>query len=675
VLDPVVITSTKFEKDPSETGRSVTIISREEIDNSVYTNVGELLSVQEGIYIPGSGQNPGNTQSVFSRGANSNHTLIMIDGVRLTDPSAVNNALDLSELSLNNVERIEIVRGSHSTLFGTGAIGAVINIVTKKDDKPGISGFTEVKGGNFGKGTFLLQENFYVNYTFKNGFYVNANLINLNVNGMDATADLPKPEGAFNNQDKDNFSKRDAGLKAGFRNGKWDIFASYRYNNQKMDFDNAAFEDDDNAVIRFWRDYINGGVSYKVSEKVLVRNFAGYSAMSRKSVNDSSVIDFSGNYDKTSSWNFNKGGIFNYEFQSLFKLKGIHTILGAGYYRENMTSRSYYYSNAWGPPAYISESNLDSLNLHSSIAHVFLYSDLNGEIISEKFKCFTLGLGGRFNKHDRFGNNFTYLINPSLKVTEKSLLYFSLSSGFNAPSLYQLFNPDFFAKGNQDLQAEKSFTYEAGFKQALDNFSVQLSLFNTRVNDLIQYVRLEDTATSSTLYYTYINIAEMNNKGVELAVRSKLSDKFSTFGNVGLVSGKMTYSLAGANLKDIGGNDIYLNGQKVTDEEVTSLELSRRPAYTASLGLNYSPWKKISVNVLSRFVSERKDAYYDANVFATVNITLESYSITDIQVNYLVNKYVTLNLRAENIFNKEYFEMAGYNSRRRGVFLKARVSF
>lgn len=73
------------------------------------------------------------------RGANSNHTVIMVDGMRLSDPSSVDNALDLGELSLTNIERIEIVRGAHSTLYGSSAIGGAVNIITKKNDRLGFT--------------------------------------------------------------------------------------------------------------------------------------------------------------------------------------------------------------------------------------------------------------------------------------------------------------------------------------------------------------------------------------------------------------------------------------------------------------------------------------------------------------------------------------------------------
>ena len=143
-LKEVVVSATRSERDLSDVGRSVTLVTREQIKSFIYNSVAELLSQQEGIYIVGTGQNPGMLQSIFTRGESNNHTAIMIDDVRITDPSAINNAPDLSELSLANLDKVEIVRGSHSTLYGSSAIGGVINLLTKKNEKPGFNADVEI---------------------------------------------------------------------------------------------------------------------------------------------------------------------------------------------------------------------------------------------------------------------------------------------------------------------------------------------------------------------------------------------------------------------------------------------------------------------------------------------------------------------------------------------------
>ena len=137
-IPEVIITATRTEKDVNAIGREVTVITYEEIQNTGAKTLAELLGDYAGVSVIGTNQNPGMTQSLFMRGTGSNHTMIMIDGVPFSDPSSTNNAVDLNELPLSNIEQVEIVRGSHSTLYGSSAIGGVVNIITKKKQPAGL---------------------------------------------------------------------------------------------------------------------------------------------------------------------------------------------------------------------------------------------------------------------------------------------------------------------------------------------------------------------------------------------------------------------------------------------------------------------------------------------------------------------------------------------------------
>src|SRR5258705_8891454 len=169
-LEEVVISGSRQEERILDAPRTITVINRDKIENSVYNSIGDLLARQQGIYLVGANQTPGTNQSLFLRGANSNQVAVMIDGVRITDPSSPNNVVDLSELSLTNVERIEIIEGSHSTLYGGGAIGGAINIITKKNAAQGFHGTGSMQAGTFGNQTSTLSTNANLSYSFGNGF-------------------------------------------------------------------------------------------------------------------------------------------------------------------------------------------------------------------------------------------------------------------------------------------------------------------------------------------------------------------------------------------------------------------------------------------------------------------------------------------------------------------------
>lgn len=130
-LGEVVITASKTPTSERETTKPVTTITQAEIRKTPGLTVSELLNRQTGIMINGAASSPGKDKSVYLRGAATQYTLILIDGFPVTDPSSEGGAFDLRLLSLENVERIEIVKGSMSTLYGSDAIAGVINIITK----------------------------------------------------------------------------------------------------------------------------------------------------------------------------------------------------------------------------------------------------------------------------------------------------------------------------------------------------------------------------------------------------------------------------------------------------------------------------------------------------------------------------------------------------------------
>jgi vitamin B12 transporter len=162
----IVVTATRSPADLTRIASSVTVITQEDIEKKNKPSVIELLRLVPGISIPNSGGTGQNTR-VFMRGTNSNHVLVMMDGVALNDPSDTANAYDFSNLVTDNIERIEILRGPQSTLYGSQAIGGVINIISKKGvGKPSYSGYAEYgRYNSFREGISAMGEEGQTSYS------------------------------------------------------------------------------------------------------------------------------------------------------------------------------------------------------------------------------------------------------------------------------------------------------------------------------------------------------------------------------------------------------------------------------------------------------------------------------------------------------------------------------
>jgi len=704
-LNEVVVTATRSEKNPDNVGRSISIITADDIKKSGATSVAELLTVQEGIYVVGAGQNPGMTSSIFTRGANSNQTVILIDGVRITDPSAINNSIDVSELSLANISRIEIVRGSHSTLYGSAAIGGVVNIITKKSEKAGLSADVSILGGTFGNNTSELSENVYLNYALKNGLYVSAEVYNTNVNGMNATQDTVKSSSAYKHSDmSDDFDKLDWLVKAGFTNKKMDVYASFKQTNQFTEIDKGAYRDDDNYTLDFKRNLFTFGASYKVNEKLSVSYIGGLSDMKRIAIDDSSVINSNGDSDRQYVKNTYKGHLKSEELQANYNIKGLNIVLGGGIYDEAMRiNTSLYYYNMWSfpTPGYEEiKTSVDSVDPKSTTGSIFLHTDIGGELISDKYKWFNLSGGFRYSDHSTFGSNITYEINPSFKVAETGLLYMTYSTGYNAPSLYQLYDPTSYkpwdgqastglSRGNKKLNPETSKTFEVGFKQKINNVDLSVAYFKTVVENVIEYVYLWDknigTDTIGQNWSrddyrgdTYINAASMTTEGVELGISSKVSDKITVSANLSLTSGKLKYTKENIDTAQTGGNhvQIYSNGSFINDKDVEVLGLSRRPN-TANISLTYRPLSLLMLRADVRYVGGRGDVVYDPTLGpygALGTVSVKQYTLLDLSANVKIWKGLTAGLRVANVLDEKYSEINGFSTRGRGFYLNVRYS-
>ncbi|MDR8394027.1 TonB-dependent receptor [Aliifodinibius sp. S!AR15-10] len=688
-LEEVIISANRWEESARSVGRNVTVISSEELRNSTYYSVGELLAEQQSLHMVGDGQTPGAVQSAFLRNTNSNHAVIMIDGVRISDPSTASNSPDLSELSLARVERIEIVRGSHSTLYGSSAIGGAVNIITRGFGTPGFSGTVGSKHGVFGKGTYSTANQIDLNYTTPRGFYADFGLAHEMTNGLDATIDTVQNPPSFNPQDQDDFDKLDLSGELGYKTDRFGYFVSYRREDQTSDVDQGAYSDARDAYTNFMRDFFAYGGSFTLSDDVELKYNGAYSDLARDFVNDSSIVDQAGNYDGSYIENNYEGSLWENELTAHWESNAISTIIGIGNIQQTMSSHTYTYLSSFN---YESETNLDSLDLKESISHAFIHTELNGSLLNSQLESFSMGLGSRLVNHNEFGTHLTFELNPKVQVSPSSLVYGAVTSGFNAPSLYQLHSPAISPgyvtdRGNENLEAESSISYEVGWKQTVGSaLQLNLSLFRTNVDNVIEYVYMwnpdREVANLTSADYlgdTYLNASEQQINGIEVGLDTRIGSTLTLGGNLSYTHSTLQFNPADVDEQYTEGShvQIYESGEFLTAEkEIESL--TRRPSISGNVYLAWQLLEPLRIQANTRFVGERDDVFYSSNLGpygALDRSNVDGYSLTDISLRYNISDPFAVIGKVENLFDTDYTEINGYRTKGRGFFIKAQYTF
>ena len=690
LIDEVMISATRTEKRILEIPKSVSLITEQEIDKSGATSLAELLGMQESLNVIGSNQTPGTNQSFFMRGISGEQTMVMIDGIRISDPSSVNNAVDLSEISLTGISRIEIVRGAHSTLYGTSAMGGVINLITEKGRTPGMNMNANIDAGMFGKGTGQFTENLNLSYAFDDGFYISGHVFHSDVSGLDAVLDTVTTEGVFKNNDRDDFRKTDATAKIGYHRNRLNVFLSYKNISQHSDIDQRAYINDENNTIELSRDLFNYGIDFKLNENMCLLLSGGGSFVTRTNEDDSSLVSATA-YDKEYYYGTFKGRLFNNELQLNYAAENMKIVFGGGAYYEAMTSNSYTYSGSWN---YESEADLDTLDLHTLLANAYISADISGKIVSDKLAALSLMMGLRFNSDNRNGKYLTFEFNPYFKFSEKSILFGNIATGFNSPSLYKLYTPESYylsgiTRGNPALKPEKSLSAEMGFKQLFGhNLVLTLSAYQNAVLNSIQYIYLWDREIGiDTLGMdwmrddyrgdTYLNLGRMTTRGIELSLWTKIGKDFTVRGNLNLQEGSLEYKPEDIDINITRGHHVQLyESGKFLNQDAHLDRLARR--YNCfNLYFGYQITKSSGVAVSMNHTGRKSDVFYSMMIMpfgALDTRLLDAYTLYNISFRQQINKFMTISLRVQNLFNKSYVELLGYSTRGRGVYLNVDFS-
>lgn len=682
-LDEIVISASRFEKDPSTVGRNVTVITRSEIESSLHHSLGGLLAGTQSLHLVGTGQTPGSLQQGFLRSADSDQMVVMIDGVRISDPSTVNNGVDLSELSLARVERVEIVRGAHSTLYGSSAVGGVINVITRGGGEPGTRLEIDTRHGGFAGGSYLTDNTVYAGYSAPGGWYANLAANQKYSSGLDATVDTLGPAGGLK-PDRDPFRKLDLSARVGYRGEGYHLWGAWRRAGQRLDVDQSAYNDDDNAFVEFQRTLLRYGGTLQLGPRFHLEADGAWSDIERDFVNDSSLVAPGGPYDGTYTETRGRGSLLDNELLAVYRGESLRFSGGLSSVRQTMNNRTYTFISSFN---FESETDLDSLDLSETVNSVFLRGEVDGDLLGDPLEGASLAFGGRISHHDRFGTHFTWEVNPSLRLGDRGVLYAAAATGFNAPSLYQLYSPEkgfgaHTTRGNRGLGPERSLSLEAGWKQTiLERLRVELSLYRREVSNVIEYVYLWEGDSPQTGLTgsdfrgdTYLNLSEQRVRGIELAVDARLSSRWQIKGNLSLNSSTIRFDPDRVEDGYTGGHHVQVFESGLFLDSARELSgLTRRPYLNAAGSVVWRPDPALRLAFATKYVGSRDDVSYRSSLgpFGAQDRTpLEPYQLSSMTARYRVSETFTVTGKIENLFNADYREINGYRTRGRGVMVE-----
>jgi vitamin B12 transporter len=462
-LESVVVYGVRLEQPVTEVGSSVTIITAEEIEALGVDFAVDVLALAPGVTINQNGSF-GGSASVRIRGAASEQTLVIIDGVVANDPTSPGGGFNFARLDTANIERIEILRGPQSTLWGSDAIGGVVNIITKRPDQ-GFGGKIFAEAGSF---SFL-----------RGGVEIGGakDAYDYRLSAIGTTTDgISKADEINGNTEKDGFDSATVNGRGGIRLwGDARLEGSFLWNDAEAEFDSFSFGSEGNVA--------DGDEVSKTTE--LVGNITLLAPAFNARLDNLLLLG----YTEIERTNFSNG-------LPSFSSEGNRvTLRYQGTFSINERNRI-----AFGAEQEDSEANGDDTTIRG----------LFGLYEWKPITSLTLSAGLRRDDHEHYNGETTGRLALAYNPNDQVTLRGSWGEGYKAPSIFQT---NFFCCAavapNADLKPETSEAYDAGItlRSSDGRGEIELTYFNQDTSNLINF---------SFAVGGYENIAEAKSSGIEL---------------------------------------------------------------------------------------------------------------------------------------------------------------
>ncbi|OGW74834.1 MAG: hypothetical protein A2Z72_00380 [Omnitrophica bacterium RBG_13_46_9] len=612
----VIVTASRVEEDASKVANDVTVITEEEIKEQEISLVVDALRLAPDIYVSQNGAYGGLT-SVYLRGVPTGETLIMINGMRVYDPMSTDASFNAAFMSVDNVERIEILKGPQSVLYGSQAIGGAINIITKRG-----KGKPEVKADG-SLGSFRTKKG-HVESSGSLGPFDYA----LSASGL-ITDGISKVNERENQGERDfckmyNFDTRlDYNMTEFLSSG-----VEFRYNYGWSKLDDGANQDDPNK-------YGNSETITLATYADLVpfdwwKSTASFAMLRYHRIGSNDESDTRDNAED--QYDFYHGKDFKAAWQNSFFVYDIDT-LTTGLEFDHEEGNSYYWSSGY-------ESLLSKK-----------FNETKSAFVNNVFHYwgFYVTTGIRYDKHSRWGTQNPHRIAAAYNLDWNDLdglpvnwgfkwsglgiktkIRGSYATGFKAPSIYQLYSP----YGKPDLKPERSWGWDLGIEQSVlgDKLFGEITYFDNNIKDLIDY---------SFITSSYDNEGSAEMSGYEISFHLTPFEW----------------------LKAKGGYTYYTK----LENKVTKERLARRPLDRFNLNVDwrifeYNLYKDQPIRAGLNFNAFYAGNRYDETGWPSRWELLQSYWKFDMVATVGITRYFSFYCRVDNLTDRFYEEVYGYQT-------------
>jgi vitamin B12 transporter len=610
----MVVVATRLPVAATKVGNSVTAIEQRDIEASQAIVVSDLLATLPGIVVTRSG-GPGGLTGLRIRGAETDHTLVLIDGVQINDPAAPGGGFDFGNLLAGGISRIEVLRGPQSTLYGSQAIGGVVNIVTAES------------GGAPG-GSMQAEYGSLDSTRFRADVGGRSNRISARAAGEYYRTDGISTFAA--GEERDGFRNTSLAARLGYEiagNLNLDVRGYYARGRVRTDGypppDFVFADAGDYAGKRQLMAYAGLNIGDKAG--ALQHRLAFQATHVERD-------EFSGAIGAVTSFGEYRGSNERLEYQGSWRMApGYTAVFGLQHEASRMR-------NDIDPLA--ADTRMDSA-----------YLQLQGEPV----RGLTLTGGYRHDDHESFGAHGSLQFAAAWQTSIGAVLRASWGEGFKAPTLYQLFS----AYGNPGLRPETSQGWDAGVEQQWKDGRIRVSAiyFERDTRQLIAFLNCPDpgnlicSAPGHLPFGYYQNAALARSSGVELQASLVISP---------LVDLKGNFTRANSRDRSPGSPDF-------------GLQLLRRPRQILNASVNLHLAAQVTATVAARHVSSSPEMDFDA--FPARRIALEPYTLVDLRLSLEAGNHWRIAGRIENLFDRSYETVYQYGTLRRAAYLSVSRRF